>query len=285
MNLVHPTSVAEAVAALRAGDGRCLAGGQSLVAMMNAGLVAPDLLVSLRDVADLARVTQTADGGLELGAMTTHDRVAALPPTSGPAEVVIRAAGVVGYPAVRNRGTIGGAVAHADPAADEPTALVAADAMILVDGPAGARAIPAEAFFTGYFETAAAPGEIVTAVRLPAGPSGAVGHYEKFAIVAGDYAVASVAVVLAVRDGRCGYARVAVGACGSRPIRVAAADALLIGNPWSADAVAEAGRLLADACDPIDDHRGGAAYRRRLVPRLARRAIEAAWVRAEASLG
>src|SRR6478672_2201292 len=170
MDYVAPQTVEEAWRALEAEDARCLAGGQSLVAMMNLGLVAPSRLVSLRRIASLRGVATEDDGSLRIGAMTTHAELAALDTAEcGPA-LLAQAARVVAYPAVRAFGTIGGSVAHADPAADYPVALVAADAVIEVGSATGTHRIAARDFFHGLFETALKPGEIVTAIVVPRGP-------------------------------------------------------------------------------------------------------------------
>jgi carbon-monoxide dehydrogenase medium subunit len=281
VRLVEPERLADALAALSAEGARCLAGGQSLVAMMNAGLVAPPLLVSLRRIPGLDRIAWEEDGTLTLGAMARHRDVARLAPRGAASELVAAAARRIGHPAIRNQGTIGGSIAHADPAADYPTALTCADAEVEIAGPGGTRRVPAAAFFRGYYETACAPGECVTAVHVPPGPPGACAHYEKFAIVDGDFAVVSVAVILAMRGEACAHVRIAVGAVAPTPLRLPEAEAALAGSALDDAAIARAGAMLAEAADPVDDMRGSAAFRRRLIPRLLRRA--AARARTEAA--
>lgn len=276
MKFAAPTSIVEAVALLAQDGARCLAGGQSLVAMMNADLVSPLVLVSLRRIGALATVAGRPDGGLHLGAMATHAAVARLAPRSAGAELVVAAAGSIGHPAIRNQGTVGGSVAHADPAADYPTALTCADAVVMVAGPGGQREIAAMDFFAGYYESALRPGEIVVAVEVPPGPAGARAHYEKFALIDGDFAVASAAAIVGMDKERCRFARVAVGACGPKPVRVPAAEERLIGTALDDEALAAAAALLVEACDPVDDFRGSAGYRLKLVPRLVKRAVLAA---------
>jgi carbon-monoxide dehydrogenase medium subunit len=262
MEYVAPTTLQEAFAALGDPEARCLAGGQSLVAMMNLGLVAPEKLVSLRRIAALRGLTQRPDGSLRIGAMTTHAELAALEARSAGAALMGETAKVIAYPAVRTSGTIGGSVAHADPAADLPVALLAADATIEVASARGERRIPALDFFRGLFETALAPGEIVTAIHVPPSQnSGAA--YEKLSLVAGDFAIVSVAAMV----GRA--ARVAIGGCGPKP--------MLLSGVGLTDAEAlDAGRSLAAKCDPSDDHRASSAYRRKVLPELVRRAVRAA---------
>jgi carbon-monoxide dehydrogenase medium subunit len=263
MEYVAPTTLEEAYRALEAADARCLAGGQSLVAMMNLGLASPARLVSLRRIERLRGVARLPDGGLRIGAMTTHAELATLEPDAAGPALLAQAARVVAYPAVRAWGTIGGSVAHADPAADYPVALLAAGASIEIGSARGARQVPAQEFFRGLFETALGEGEIVTAVLVPAGPRGAGAAYEKLSLVAGDFAIVSVAAIAG------STAHVAVGGCGPTPILASVSD---LGD----DALLEAGRGIAAASEPPSDHRASAAYRRRVLPELLRRAVRGA---------
>jgi aerobic carbon-monoxide dehydrogenase medium subunit len=260
MDYVAPQTLDEAYRALAVEDARCLAGGQSLVAMMNLGLLEPARLVSLRRISALRGILRQGDGSLRIGAMTTHAELAALDvPDAGPA-LLAQAARVVAYPAVRAFGTIGGSVAHADPAADYPVVLVAADATIEVGSAAGSRHIAARDFFRGLFETALTAGEIVTAITIPPGPKGARAAYEKLSLVAGDFAIVAVAAIVA------DTARIAVGGCAVTPLAAAGLD---LGE----DVLRAAARELAAASDPPSDHRASAAYRRRVLPELVCRAV------------
>jgi carbon-monoxide dehydrogenase medium subunit len=263
MDYVAPSTLEEAYRALEADDALCLAGGQSLVTMMNLGLIAPSRLVSLRRIAALRGVAAQPDGGLRIGAMTTHAELAELDVAAAGPALLAQAARVIAYPAVRAWGTIGGSVAHADPAADYPVALVAADASIEVGSAAGHRRIAAREFFRGLFETALARREIVTAIHVPAGPQGGCAAYEKLSLVAGDFAILSVAAIVART------AQLAIGGCGPRPLR---ADGLELAD----SSLLEAGRRIAAECDPPSDHRASAAYRRKVLPELIRRAVRAA---------
>lgn len=281
MRFAAPQNLDEAVALLSQDGARALAGGQSLVAMMNADLVAPSLIVSLRRIEGLAGVTARPDGTLVIGAMTTHAAVARMARGGAAAELMALTAAGIGHPAIRNQGTIGGSIAHADPAADYPTAVTCAEATIVVTGAAGTRRIAPSDFFVGFYETALEPGEVVTAVEIPPAPPRARAHYEKFTLVDGDFAVVSVAALVAVEGGRCAFARIGVGGCAPMPVRVPDAEDRLVGVPLDDAALADAGALLAEQCDPIDDFRGTAAFRLKLVPRLVRRAVLAAKARAE----
>lgn len=274
MQFAEPESIEEAVALLSRDDGaRCLAGGATLVAMMNADLVEPTSIISLRRIPDLSGITPAADGSVRIGAMTVHADVAASNQFTGGQRIIPTAAARIGHPAIRNMGTIGGSLAHADPSADHPTAVTAADAMIELTGPDGRRLVPAGEFFVDWFETARSADEIITAIIVPASKD-AVAGYEKFNRADGDFATVSVAVVMFGSAGRCASARVVVGGCGATPVHVGEADAVLAGTTLDPHAVAEAGRLLAEACDPIDDMRGSTAYRLKLVPRIVARVIE-----------
>ncbi len=279
----HQPASLDAALALLAADPEALplAGGATLVAMMNADLVEPSALVSLRAIAELQTIEAAADGGLRIGAMISHAALATETRLAGGNAVVREAAAGIAHPSVRNIGTLGGAVAHGDPSSDLPAALVAADAEIEIAGPSGNRAVAAEDFFEDYLTTALQAGEMVSAVLLPAQPEGAAGHYQKFARVHGDYATVSVAVVLAMAGGECSFVRVALGACGPTPVRAAEAEARLRGTALDAVAVSAAAAILVEESDPIDDVRGSAEYRLMLVPRLLARALAAAGAKAE----
>lgn len=173
-------------------------------------------------------------------------------------------------------GTLGGALSHADPNADYPPAILAADAEIEVVDPIGQRTIPASNFFLDFLTSATEPGEIVTKARVPAPTRGSVGVYEKFARVDGDYATASIAMVLAMTGTTCSSIRVAIGACGPTPVRSLDAEQLMIGTALDAAILARAGQIMAESIDPVDDVRGSAEYRRMLVPRLLSRTVQRA---------
>jgi carbon-monoxide dehydrogenase medium subunit len=273
MKYLEPETVDEAVAALAsAEDARCLAGGATLVAMLNADLVDPKVLVGLRKIHALRGINRTADG-IRIGAMTTHNEIAADDRLTGALAVLRSAAGQIAHDAIRYVGTIGGAIAHADPSADWPTAITAAGASIEIASSSGTRAVSVDEFFLGYLQTALQPGELVTAIDFQSGPKNARGHYLKFARVDGDYATVSIAIVLAMNGKRCEYVRFAAGACGPSPLRIVAAEERLLGTELTAVDIAAAGDLLAAAADPVSDVRGSSEYRRLLIPRLLKRAI------------
>jgi CO/xanthine dehydrogenase FAD-binding subunit len=269
--LFRPHTLAEALELLAPpADARPLAGGASLVAMMNAGLVAPTTLVSLTRIAELSGIRVSADGNITIGAATRHSAVAADPKLTGTASVLSHAAPQIAGTAVRNMGTIGGAVAHGDPGLDFPPALFAVDATVEVASRSDRRRVSIRDFFIDWYTTVLQPGEVVVALELPK-PKPGVGLYLKHARVAGDFAIASVAVSLA-RDGE---ARVAIGGCGPSPLASVEVDRIL-SSDLSPVAVTRAGDLLAALANPVDDVRGSAEYRRLLIPRKLSRALREA---------
>jgi carbon-monoxide dehydrogenase medium subunit len=263
VDYVAPDTLADACRALEADGSHCLAGGQSLVAMMNLGLATPQRLVSLRRISELRGIEATRDGGLRIGAMTTHAEIADLLSDAPGSSLLAQTARVVAYPAVRHRGTIGGSVALADPAADYPVALVVLDAVIEIASAGGRRDVRAREFFRGMFDTALEPGDIVCAIRIPPLPARIGAAYEKLSIVAGDFAIVSVAAISSAD------VQVAIGGYAMKPI-------LLSGFAASDAGLQAALRELAARGDPPSDHRGSAAYRRRVAPELIRRAMRTA---------
>lgn len=273
MRYEEPETIEQAVSLLLATpDARCLAGGALVVAMMNAGAIAPALLVSLRRIPGLSGIEDTA-AGVRIGAMTPHAAVAADARLAGALAVVRSAAAQIAHPPVRHMATLGGSICAADPDSDLPGALIAAAAQAEITGPVGSRVLAIQDVFTGPFQTALAPGDVLTGVTIPRGPEGAAGVHLKFSRVDGDYAIVSISLVLAMSGATCSHARVVVGSCGPRPVHVDAADARLVGSTLSEADIAAAAAMLVDASAPVDDVRGSAEYRRMLIPRLLGRAI------------
>jgi carbon-monoxide dehydrogenase medium subunit len=244
-----------------------MAGGATLVAMINARVLEPAALVSLAGIAEIRGISALADGRVRVGAFTRHRETAASGLLRGSLAAVRQAASQIANATVRNMGTIGGSLAFADPGLDYPAALVAADALIEITSVDGPRTVPARDFFVDWYTTALEPGELATAVLLPRAEDGSAGVYVKHARVAGDYATASVAACRSP-DGRL---RVAVGGCGPTPLASDEADSLLATDRSEA-AIRAAGAVLQGLADPLDDVRGTAEYRRLLIPRLLLRA-------------
>lgn len=273
----EPGTIAEAVAILaRDPDARCLAGGQSLVAALNTRSFAAPALVSLQRIAELRGIRRAFDGSVVVGAMATHREVASATCFGAGLEIVPKAAANIAHPAIRTVGTIGGSICHADPAADYPGVLAACGAAVTLVSARGARELPASAFFVDFLTTAAEPDEIVTAITFPAMPAGTRGTYEKFCRSEGDFATVSVALILGMQDGRCTFARVALGGCGPAPVREPDAEAILLGSRLDDDDIRTAAELLCSRATPQGDVRGSAEYRLMLIPRLLVRAVERA---------
>jgi carbon-monoxide dehydrogenase medium subunit len=269
--MLWPRTVQEATAMLADDpDAKALAGGATLVAMMNARVVEPHALVNLSRIDELRGVRSEADGVIRIGAFTRHVETAGCELLRGTAGVVRKAAGKIANATVRNMGTIGGSISFADPGLDYPPAIVAADAWIEIASVSQRRRVAAADFFVDWYTTALEPGEIVTAVILAA-PKPGRAAYVKHARVASDYATASAAVCI---EGASSV-RAVIGSCGPTPIRDDGADALLSGDRSEA-AISRAGALLEARADPLDDVRGSAEYRRLLIPRLLQRAIRQA---------
>jgi carbon-monoxide dehydrogenase medium subunit len=267
-SLFRPRTLDEALDILAGTpDARPISGGASLVAMMNAGLVEPAALVSLIRIPELSGIRRATDGGITVGAATRHSAIAADRVFDGTAAVLAHAASQIAGVAVRNMGTIGGAVAHADPGLDFPPALFAVDARVQLAAKSGHRALPIRDFFVDWYTTALEPGEIVISFEIPKPKSGA-GLYLKHARVAGDFAIVSIALSLA-DDGE---ARVAVGGCGPAPLASTQADQML-SSGLTAETVRRAGELLMALANPVDDVRGTAEYRKLLIPRMLTRAV------------
>ncbi len=235
MRHFEPTTVDEAVALLAGReDAKCLAGGASLVAMMNARLVEPPALVSLRRIDALKEFETNSDGSMRIGAAVRHCEIAADDRLAAAHLVVRRAAASIANPVIREMGTIGGAVSHFDPAADYPSALVAVDAEIEIARKGSRHSLPAAAFFLDWYTTVLQPGDLVTAVVLPPQPAGSTGVHDKLAKVQGDMGIAMVSLVLAEAGGFYDYLAVSVGGCGPTPIRLPDKERALIGPaPWT----------------------------------------------------
>ncbi len=251
-------------------EARALAGGQSLLPLMVARLAAPAVLVDLEGVDDLTGVR--LDGGtVRIGAMTRQADAECSELLRDRFPVLVEGLRQVGYPSIRNRGTVGGSIAHADPAAELPVLAVALDASIVVDGPRGEHAVRAEDFFHGPFDPALDQGELVTSVDLPV--TDLTWAFLELARRSADFALVSVAVGLRMEGGTCREARIVVGAAHPRPIRLVDAEEALVGQQIdheTADAVA---RRAVAALRPASDVGGSAEYRREVAAVLARRAI------------
>jgi len=273
---VAPSTVDDAVRALsEAGeDAKVIAGGQSLLPVLRMRLAAPSKLIDLGRVAALRGVREEGDF-LVIGSMTTHYDVQHDPLIRDHATLLALATDMVGDPQIRHRGTFGGSLAHADPAADLPAVALALDAEMVVRGMDGTRTVPAAEFFTDFFTTALRPTEILVEVRVPK-MTGWSAHYEKFNRVAQAWAIVAVAAAVRVSDGAIAEARVGLTNMASVPVRATAVEQALVGQPATAESIRAAAAHAAEGTSPPSDGNADTAYRQHLAQVLTSRAVAAA---------
>ena len=273
-SLVEPASLEEASRILATDeDARVIAGGTALLVMMKLGVYIPSTLVNLLKLDGLRNIT-FGDDGLRIGALASIHAVESDPAVREHYAILASACHVVANIRIRNLATMGGNVAHADYQSDPPTALLALDAVVELTGPSGSRELAIDDFLLGSYETAIEPDEILTAIRVPPPPVGAVGRYLKFTTGSSeDRPSAGVAVVARTVDGRVDDLRVVVGAVSARPVRVREAEASVRGEAPSAAMIAQVAGAAAAAVDPVEDLRGTAEYKRRLTEVLTRRLL------------
>jgi carbon-monoxide dehydrogenase medium subunit len=275
-------SVDEAVAELgQHGDAaKVLAGGQSLVPLLNMRLATPERLIDLNRVEELAYITARADG-LAIGAMTRQRTVERSALAAQRVPLLADALPWVGHFQIRNRGTLGGSLSHADPAAELPAVAVCLDARFTARGPGGERTLAAGDFFRAHLTTALAPTELLTEVWFPAAPRGTGSAWIELARRHGDYALVGVAAVVTLAGDRIEAARLALTGVGDRPVRAREAEARLAGEPLTSAVLAEAAEAVRRAIDPGSDIHATAAYRRHVAGVFAERAIRLAAARAK----
>ena len=261
-------------------EAKVLAGGQSLLPLLSLRLARPGVLVDINPVPELASISDGS--GVELGAMVRHRAAERSADVRAEAPLVAEALHLVGHAAIRSRGTVGGSLAHADPAAELPAVLLALDGEVVATSRRGTRTVAAADLFDGFLTTTLAPDELLTAVRLPAGPAGAGWSFQEFSRRSGDFGVVGVACLLAVGGGGLvSDARLAFCGVAGTPVRAGTAEALLRGAEPAAGLWEEAGREAASRLDPPGDLHGSAAYRRHLAAVLAQRALAEAFERAK----
>ena len=268
-----PDSIDEAIALLeRNDDAKLLAGGHSLLPLMKLRLAAPSLLVDLRRVPGLDGI-QEENGEIRIGGMVTHAAIERSDLLAQRIPLLPSVAATIGDVQIRNRGTIGGSLAHADPAADFPAAALALDAQLVARGAQGERVVPAADFFVDLLTTVLDPGEVLTEVRVPVPSAGSGSAYAKFPNPASHYAIVGVAARIDMQDGRVQDARVAVTGATEAAYLSAAAAARLQGSTGDAAAIAEAAGLASESREMLDDLSASASYRAHLVTVQARRAL------------
>jgi aerobic carbon-monoxide dehydrogenase medium subunit len=281
----RPTSVANALELLVAhGDkAKVLSGGQSLMPAMNLRLISPELIVDIGEIAELREIAVRGDV-LSIGALTRHVDILRSPEIATHAPLLTEAVAHVAHPAIRNRGTIGGSLAHADPASELPACMVALNATIIVRGQTGERRIAAGNFFTGIYETALLAQELLVAVEVPVAQKNSAHFFHEFARRHGDYAIAGLAAQAMVRDGLFTGLRTAFFAVGDRPILAKAAERL-VSVAITFVVLSEASAALGEELDPQDDQQASASMRRHLAKRLLVRCASALLGRPDLTAG
>ncbi|MEK8050289.1 xanthine dehydrogenase family protein subunit M [Ideonella sp. DXS22W] len=269
-----PRSVGEAIGLLGSlgPDAKLLAGGHSLLPMMKLRFAQPAHLIDLNRIAELRGIHDDGDS-IVIGAMTVENDLIASELLQRRVPLLPEAAKLIADPQVRNRGTIGGDIAHGDPGNDHPAISLALDAQFTLQGPNGLRTVAANAFFFGTYMTALAEDEILTAIRVPAFAQGTGWAYEKLKRKTGDWATAGAAVVLRLDGGVVSHARVSLTNVAPMAIRVADAEAALLGQPVSEASIAAAARAAMAAAEPAEDLRGDIAYKTAMAGQMVKRAI------------
>lgn len=279
---LRPKTIPEALAFLdqHGDDAKILSGGQSLIPMMKLRLARPAFLVDLNRISGLAYIKE--DGGfLKIGGLTREADIEASSLVRTQYPLLFDTAGVIADPQVRNLATVGGNLAHGDPANDHPATMMALGAQIVATGKKGERVIPVDSFFVSLFTTALDPGEILTEIRIPVPPPRSGGAYIKVERKVGDFATAAVAAQITLDDkGAVAKAGIALTNAGPTPIKAKKAEDLLHGKKPDAATIAQAAQLAADDGQPSSDLRGPAEYKKGLIKELAKRAITRAVERA-----
>jgi carbon-monoxide dehydrogenase medium subunit len=279
-----PTRISEAIELLRqhGDDAKLLAGGQSLVPMMKLRVARPKYLIDIHRIADLNYIRE--DGGdIRCGAMTRHVEIEESPLLREKIPMLCEAASKIGDTQVRNRGTIGGGLVEADPAGDYGPIALALNAKLKCVGPKGERIIAAEDFFTFAYTTALENDEILTEVIFPLPDRSSAGVYFKLERVAGDFAITSAAVEIGLdKDGACNHIGIGVTGAGAVPQKAVSVEALLRGKIITSALFDQAGALIQEGAEPIEDLRGSASYKKKALIAILRRAIAESLRRAEA---
>ena len=279
----RPQSVDEALSLLaeHAGDAKPLAGGQSLIPAMNFRMATPAVLVDLNALSELAYIKDGPDG-LRVGGMTRQRAVERSAAVAEEAPLVTETMPFIAHPAIRNRGTIGGSLAHADPAAELPAVMLALNAQFGLRNSTGSRSVGADDFFVGLFTTAVEPGELLTEIVIPKTPARTGYAFQEISRRHGDFALVGVAASVTLdAQGRCAAARIALLSVGDRPLLAQHAAGVLVGQMPSADAIkAAAVEAASKDIDPSSDIHASAKYRRHLAVVLTRRTLTVAFSRA-----
>jgi carbon-monoxide dehydrogenase medium subunit len=279
------TSVSDALEMLHAhGDrAKVLSGGQSLMPAMNLRLISPELIVDIGELAELGGIA-VSGGLIRIGALTRHAELARSAEIAAHAPLLTEAIAHVAHPAIRNRGTLGGSLAHADPASELPACMLALNATIIARGQAGERRIAAQDFFTGIYQTALSPDELLIAVELPIARTNALHFFHEFARRHGDYAILGLAAQAIVEGDAFGDLQLAFFAVGDRPVLARAAKKL-VGTAVTPAVLSDACTALGKELDPHDDQQASASMRRHLAKVLLVRSVSALLGRPELNAG
>lgn len=271
------TTVDEALSLMNEhGDGaKLLAGGHSLLPAMKLRLSQPSTLIDITGLEDLSYIREDGDR-IRIGALTTHHALESSDLLKRACPALRDVASQIGDPQVRNRGTIGGSLAHADPAADYPAIILALNAQMTIRSASGTREVQAEDFFTGMFETAVQDGELLTEISVPVLTPGSGAAYAKFANPASRYAVVGVAAMVQVQARQCVTARVGVTGAAPAAFRVTKSEEKLVGTELDANAIAHAVEQMVDPADMMEDLSGSPEYRAHLCETMAKRAVSEA---------
>jgi carbon-monoxide dehydrogenase medium subunit len=276
-----PKTLSEAISLLKkhGPDAKILAGGQSLIPLMKLRMAAPKHLIDVNGIGELSYIKES-DGYLTIGALTRESDLDSSDLIRKKYPIIADTASVIGDPLVRNMATVGGNLAHADPANDHPATMLALGTQVVAAGPNGTRTIPLTEFFTGLFTTSLAPDEILTELRIPTPPARSGGAYLKVERKVGDFAAAAVAVQITLDGNNCRTVGIGLTNVGQTPIKAVRAEKALQGKAVDDKSIAEAARIASEEADPTDDLRGSAEYKRSLVRVLTARALRQAIARA-----
>jgi aerobic carbon-monoxide dehydrogenase medium subunit len=278
-----PKSLSEAIALLQkhGSEAKILAGGQSLIPLMKLRLASPSHLIDLNRISELSYIKES-DGFLTIGALTRESDLDSSELIRKKYPIVADTAAVIGDPLVRNMATVGGNLAHADPANDHPATMLALGAEVRAAGPKGTRTIPITDFFAGLFTTALRPDEILTEIRIPIPPARSGGAYLKVERKVGDFATAAVAVQITLGSGNtCQRVGIGLTNVGATPIKATRAEKSLQGKAVDEKNIKEAARIAAEEAEPTEDLRGSVEYKRSLIRVLTARALRQALARAQ----
>ncbi len=277
-----PKSIPDALSLLgKFGDtAKLLAGGHSLLPMMKLRFAEPAHLIDLGKIAELKGIAQ-AGNEVRIGAMTTENELIWSALLAEKIPLLAEAARLISDPQVRYKGTIGGDIAHGDPANDHPAVMLALGASFVLKGPKGERVLPANGFFLDTYSTQMQPDEIMTQIRIPIPAAGTGWSYSKLKRKTGDFASAAAAVLLRMQGGSVADVQIALTNLGATPLKASAAEAALRGKPPSDAAFAEAARLAMSICSPGEDQRGNAEYKTAMAGEMTQRALRAAQARAK----